>query len=112
MFMDLEVGPAGARVAGKLTSILRNAAAAPRALALCPGDHDLYAPVGASAGREPVEREMSVVQAVREIGEKVESGGRITTADARVLWEHASDEELRRLAGLVRARYHEPDRAT
>ena len=55
---------------------------------------------------------MSAEQGVREIGEKVERGGRITLADARVLWHQASDEELRRLAGLVRARYHEPDRAT
>jgi len=37
---------------------------------------------------------------------------RITVAEARVLWEEASDEELKRLAGEVRGRYHEPDRAT
>ena len=37
---------------------------------------------------------------------------RITVAEARVLWEEASDEELKRLAGEVRARYHDPDRAT
>jgi cyclic dehypoxanthinyl futalosine synthase len=47
-----------------------------------------------------------------EVARKVESGERITTADATLLWEHASDEELRRLAGLVRARFHQPDRAT
>ena len=43
---------------------------------------------------------------------RVERGGRISGLDARVLWEHASDEELARLAGIVRARYHEPDAAT
>jgi cyclic dehypoxanthinyl futalosine synthase len=47
-----------------------------------------------------------------EIIEKVESGGRITTSDAACLWRHASDDELRHLAQGVRARYHEPDRAT
>jgi cyclic dehypoxanthinyl futalosine synthase len=55
---------------------------------------------------------MSAEQAVREIGEKVASGGRITAAEARVLWHSASDDALRRIAGAVRARYHEPDRAT
>jgi cyclic dehypoxanthinyl futalosine synthase len=49
---------------------------------------------------------------IREISEKVESGDRISAADAAVLWRDASDDDLRRLAGLVRARYHEPDRAT
>jgi cyclic dehypoxanthinyl futalosine synthase len=37
---------------------------------------------------------------------------RITVDEARELWNEASDEELRRLAGEVRARYHDPDRAT
>jgi cyclic dehypoxanthinyl futalosine synthase len=37
---------------------------------------------------------------------------RITVDEARALWNEASDEELRRLAGEVRARYHDPDRAT
>ena len=43
---------------------------------------------------------------------RIEEGGRITTAEAATLWRHAPDEELQRLAGLVRARYHEADRAT
>jgi cyclic dehypoxanthinyl futalosine synthase len=43
---------------------------------------------------------------------KVEEGGRITTEEAATLWRHASDDELKRLAQSVRARYHEPDRAT
>jgi cyclic dehypoxanthinyl futalosine synthase len=37
---------------------------------------------------------------------------RISVDDAKVLWNEASDDELQRLAGEVRARYHEPDRAT
>jgi cyclic dehypoxanthinyl futalosine synthase len=37
---------------------------------------------------------------------------RISTAEARDLWLNASDDELQRLAGDVRARYHEPKRAT
>src|SRR5262249_53962360 len=37
---------------------------------------------------------------------------RITTDEARELWLHASDDELKALAGNVRARYHEPKRAT
>jgi len=43
---------------------------------------------------------------------KVEDGGRITTDEACTLWRHASDDDLQRLAQSVRARYHEPDRAT
>jgi cyclic dehypoxanthinyl futalosine synthase len=50
--------------------------------------------------------------ALREVAETIENGGRIDTAQARLLWEHASDAELKRLAGLVRGRWHEPDRAT
>jgi cyclic dehypoxanthinyl futalosine synthase len=37
---------------------------------------------------------------------------RITVDEARELWEHASDDELRALAGKVRGRYHDPSRAT
>jgi cyclic dehypoxanthinyl futalosine synthase len=52
------------------------------------------------------------VSGLHEICATVEGGGRIDTAEAATLWRHASDEELQRLAGLVRARYHDPDRAT
>jgi cyclic dehypoxanthinyl futalosine synthase len=38
--------------------------------------------------------------------------GRIDIDEARELWLHASDEELKQRAQAVRARYHEPDRAT
>ncbi|MFL6014259.1 MAG: radical SAM protein [Gaiellaceae bacterium] len=38
--------------------------------------------------------------------------GRISVDEARELWLHASDDELKRLAGDVRARYHDPKRAT
>jgi cyclic dehypoxanthinyl futalosine synthase len=37
---------------------------------------------------------------------------RISIDEARTLWREASDEELKRLAGEVRARYHEPNHAT
>ena len=37
---------------------------------------------------------------------------RIGVDEARALWEDASDEELKRLAQGVRARWHQPDRAT
>jgi len=37
---------------------------------------------------------------------------RIGVDEARALWVEASDEELKRLAQGVRARWHEPDRAT
>jgi len=37
---------------------------------------------------------------------------RISVDEARALWNEASDDELKRLAGEVRARYHDPNRAT
>jgi cyclic dehypoxanthinyl futalosine synthase len=37
---------------------------------------------------------------------------RISVGEARTLWNEASDDELMRLAGKVRARYHDPNRAT
>jgi cyclic dehypoxanthinyl futalosine synthase len=40
------------------------------------------------------------------------TANRISVDEARQLWLHASDEELKRLAGDVRARYHDPKRAT
>jgi len=49
---------------------------------------------------------------LHEICAKVEDGGRITTDEACTLWRHASDDDLMRLAQSVRARYHEPNRAT
>jgi 2-iminoacetate synthase ThiH len=44
------------------------------------------------------------VSGLHEISARIESGERITTAEAATLWRHAPDEELQRLAGLVRAR--------
>ncbi|MBA2671160.1 MAG: radical SAM protein [Gemmatimonadetes bacterium] len=55
---------------------------------------------------------MTMVTTFEAIAEKVEAGGRISVAEAAHLWRSASDDELKRLAGSVRARYHEPDRAT
>jgi cyclic dehypoxanthinyl futalosine synthase len=49
---------------------------------------------------------------VREIAAVVEAGGRISMADGEILWNHATDDELKRLASAVRARYHQPKRAT
>ncbi len=37
---------------------------------------------------------------------------RISVDEARELWVHAGDDELKRLAQDVRARYHDPNRAT
>jgi cyclic dehypoxanthinyl futalosine synthase len=55
---------------------------------------------------------MEFQREIDRIGAVVQAGERISAGDASVLWSHASDDELQRLAGLVRARYHEPDRAT
>lgn len=49
---------------------------------------------------------------LHEICAKVEGGGRIDVDEAATLWRHASDDDLKRLAQAVRARYHEPDHAT
>lgn len=46
------------------------------------------------------------------LGERLASGGRITSGEALELWKTASDEELKSLAGAVRARYHDPRAAT
>jgi cyclic dehypoxanthinyl futalosine synthase len=46
------------------------------------------------------------------IAGKVHSGERITPDDARHLWQHATDSELRQLASVVRARFHPAHRAT
>jgi cyclic dehypoxanthinyl futalosine synthase len=37
---------------------------------------------------------------------------RVSVEEARTLWEEASDDDLKRLAQDVRARWHEPNRAT
>jgi cyclic dehypoxanthinyl futalosine synthase len=49
---------------------------------------------------------------VRAVAARVEAGERISVEDAAVLWSRASDDELKRLAGRVRARWHDPRRAT
>lgn len=57
---------------------------------------------------------MTTIAASRgaEIAEKIERQQRIDGSDALWLWDNASDAELRRLASLVRARYHRPDSCT
>ena len=47
-----------------------------------------------------------------DIAAKVEQGTRINVEDARSLWVNASTEELRRLAAIVRARFHTPGECT
>lgn len=49
---------------------------------------------------------------VRDAEERLRTGGRISSDMARRLYLHASDEDLKRLAGIVRARYHDPASAT
>lgn len=50
--------------------------------------------------------------ALNEIEDRLRAGGRITTDEARHLFLHAPDEDLKRLASVVRDRYHAPGRAT
>jgi cyclic dehypoxanthinyl futalosine synthase len=52
------------------------------------------------------------VSTVPRLEDRLTSGGRIDVDEAARLWNEADDEELKRLAGIVRARWHEPDRAT
>jgi cyclic dehypoxanthinyl futalosine synthase len=49
---------------------------------------------------------------VAAIAAKVELGHRIDVAEARWLWQNASDAELRAMAGRVRDRFHAPSRCT
>ncbi len=53
-----------------------------------------------------------VSESVAAIAEKIEAGTRINRDDARCLWAEASHAEMRRLATLVRSRYHDPQRCT
>lgn len=47
-----------------------------------------------------------------EIESAVKEGSRISREDAHFLWQNASDEQLMKLANLVRDRFHEPNVAT
>ena len=49
---------------------------------------------------------------VAAIAARVAAAERITADDARHLWLHATDTEMRQLATLVRDRFHPADRAT
>jgi cyclic dehypoxanthinyl futalosine synthase len=51
-------------------------------------------------------------QVETDITEKISRGERIDAAEARWLWLHASDEEMRRLATQARARFHKPGSCT
>lgn len=44
--------------------------------------------------------------------EKISQGERIESDEARWLWTHASDADLRRLSGMVRARFCQPNACT
>ena len=55
---------------------------------------------------------LDIDAALADIAAKVARGDRITVDDAHFLWTHATDEDLKHLAGMVRARWHEPGRAT
>jgi cyclic dehypoxanthinyl futalosine synthase len=52
------------------------------------------------------------VSALDGVAARLEAGGRISPEQAALLWREASDAELQELAGLVRARFHAPGRAT
>jgi cyclic dehypoxanthinyl futalosine synthase len=58
----------------------------------------------------------TVASAIADIRRKIESAhpaeARISPEDALLLWREASDDELRHLAGIVRARYHAPNACT
>lgn len=49
---------------------------------------------------------------ISALRQRLKDGGRIDSDEARMLWDAATDEELRQLAGVVRGRYHAPDQAT
>lgn len=48
----------------------------------------------------------------QDIESVVRTGGRISRADAKWLWQNASDNELQVLANIVRDRFHTPQTAT
>ncbi len=54
----------------------------------------------------------TVVAGLSEVGEKVTRGERISTEEARWLWLHASDAEMRLLATAMRGRFHDPRTCT
>jgi cyclic dehypoxanthinyl futalosine synthase len=58
------------------------------------------------------ETALDIDASLAEVAATVARGDRISVDDAHFLWTHASDEQLKALAGMVRARYHQPDRAT
>ncbi|GAC1421870.1 MAG: cyclic dehypoxanthinyl futalosine synthase [Acidobacteriaceae bacterium] len=45
---------------------------------------------------------------LRDVREKVEQRGRVSAEEALMLWREASDAELRKLAQIVRGRFHQP----
>ncbi|MGH9472248.1 MAG: radical SAM protein [Terriglobales bacterium] len=49
---------------------------------------------------------------MQRVYENIASGGRLATTEAAELWRTAGDDELQRLAGMVRRRFHAPDACT
>ena len=47
-----------------------------------------------------------------QIWDTVAAGRRVSDEQARWLWQHATDQQMRALAGQVRGRFHAPDRCT
>jgi cyclic dehypoxanthinyl futalosine synthase len=55
---------------------------------------------------------VTFVSALPDLRRKIDNRERISTAEARWLWENATDEELRDLASMVRARFCAPSACT
>jgi cyclic dehypoxanthinyl futalosine synthase len=53
-----------------------------------------------------------MTQSIDRIEENLRNGTRVSRQDLQWLWHNASDETLMKLAGIVRARFHEPNVAT
>ncbi len=50
---------------------------------------------------------ITITASVSDIARKIARGERIDTEEARWLWQHANDAEMRTLASSVRARFHQ-----
>jgi len=59
-----------------------------------------------------VPSEVPVNRSLKLLEEKLRAGQRLQRVDVERLWSSASDEELKLLSGIVRARFHDPAVAT
>jgi cyclic dehypoxanthinyl futalosine synthase len=55
---------------------------------------------------------LASLESIETIREKVEQGGRVSTAEAKWLWQNASNADLQSLANVVRDRFHKRDACT